>query len=144
MVTNTAVKLAGFGAIYFVHGCIKLYISRKFTAHFYYAAHIPKMCSTVQTGTYDTRYCLYIEYSMDSASLQKGVLHTLSKRFSHRGTAAEGNAIDERLSQLLLSTHIRRSKNRLDKLVCVTLNSIVAKIAVQYKLTLCTQRSLFT
>jgi hypothetical protein len=62
-------------------GCIILYISRKFTAHFYYAAHSLKMCTTVWSGTYDTLYCLYIEYSMDSATLQKGVLYRWSTNF---------------------------------------------------------------
>jgi hypothetical protein len=144
MVTNTGVKSAGFGAIYFVHGCIKLYSSRKFTAHFYYAAHSPKMCSTVQSGTYNTSYCLYIECSMDSATPQEDVLQMLSKRFSHRGTASVENAVEKRLSHTLLNTHIRRSKKCLDKLVCYTLNPIATKIAVRYRMAPCTQGSLFT
>jgi hypothetical protein len=64
--------------------------------------------------------------------------------FLHRGTPAEENAVDETFSLFLLSTHIRRSKNRLDKLKYSTLNPIVVITTVQLRIPLCTQRLLFT
>jgi hypothetical protein len=64
--------------------------------------------------------------------------------FLHRGTPAEGNAVDENLSLFLLSTHIRSSKNCLDKLKYSTLNLIVVITTVRLRILLCTQRLIFT
>jgi hypothetical protein len=51
--------------------------------------------------------------------------------FSHTRMPAEENAVGETLSELLLSTHFRRSKNYSDKLERDTLNTVVNRIVTQ-------------